>query len=151
MCIDKMYKFKRILQYPIGDIQHLVLFSLLLLLADFQIRFSSSRKILHSLTNRVPNHTHPTLPRKNLQLEKIIRLLETADRHVPGGPSCLRRVIVLIWLLKWLGQAAALKVGVRRVDNSFLAHAWLELNDQILETSPGKPVFETLLAVPAKS
>ena len=146
-----IHKLKRLLKYPPLDILYLIFLITLLYAAKIQLHLLPSKKILYSLQNRTLKNTISSKFNKSLGLEKVVPLLEVADRNVPGGPSCLRRVVVLKWILKWLGQPSALKLGVRRTDNLFLAHAWLEVNNQTLETNHGEPIFETLLSLPSKS
>ena len=141
--------FKSLLRYSPVDILSLILLSIFLFLADWQIRLSSSDKILRSLRRRASKRNRSFTFRKDLDLEKVIRHLETVDRNLPGRPSCLRRVIVLAWLLRWFGEAPVLKIGVSRADNSLLAHTWLELNNQVLESDSAQLAFHPLFTTQA--
>lgn len=63
------------------------------------------------------------------------RMVQAAERHGLGRPNCLRQSIVLWCLLRRQGVAAELRVGGRKQDGRFEAHAWVEhrgvaLNDR---------------------
>ena len=142
-------KFKSLLRYSPSDIVSLILLSILLHISNCQIRCLSSDKILGSLRRRALKRPCSFTFQKYLDLEKVIRHLETVDRNLPGGPSCLRRVIVFTWLLRWFGQTPVLKIGVCREDNSLLAHTWLELNNKVLESDSAQSAFHPLLTTQA--
>ncbi|PYU32074.1 MAG: lasso peptide biosynthesis B2 protein [Acidobacteria bacterium] len=63
------------------------------------------------------------------------RMVQAAERHGLGRPNCLRQSMVLWCLLCRQGVAAELRVGGRKQDGRFEAHAWVEhrgvaLNDR---------------------
>ena len=145
----KIRKFESLLRYSPVDILSLILLSILLHISDCQIHCLSSNKILQTLRNRTAKRPSSFRLRKDFPLEKIVRLLEIADRNLPGGPLCLRRVIVFTWLLRWFGQTPVLKIGVCREDNSLLAHTWLELNNKVLESDSAQSAFHPLLTTQA--
>jgi len=55
-----------------------------------------------------------------------------AARNLFFRPNCLEQSLVLWWLLRRRGIEAALRIGARKDSNRFEAHAWLELNSQVL-------------------
>jgi len=59
--------------------------------------------------------------------ERIAWLVERAARNVPWPATCLRRSLVLWALLERAGVATDLRLGFRKTDGVFEAHAWVEL------------------------
>ncbi len=55
-------------------------------------------------------------------------LVERAARNVPWPATCLRRSLVLWALLERTGVATELRLGFRKTDGVFEAHAWVELD-----------------------
>ena len=60
--------------------------------------------------------------------ERVAWLVERAARNVPWPATCLRRSLVLWALLERAGVATDLRLGFRKTDEVFEAHAWVELN-----------------------
>lgn len=60
---------------------------------------------------------------------------ERAIRLLPVQPSCLVRALALRELLHRRGiRGGRVRVGVRREDGSFAAHAWLEYRGRVLDS-----------------
>jgi len=53
-------------------------------------------------------------------------MVNAADRHGFVHPSCLAKSMTLWWLLGRQGIDSHLRVGIRKVDEKFEAHAWVE-------------------------
>lgn len=53
-------------------------------------------------------------------------MVNAADRHGLVHPSCLAKSLTLWWLLGRQGIASHLRIGIRKQDNQFEAHAWVE-------------------------
>ena len=62
-------------------------------------------------------------------------IVSTAGRYHLIKMSCLRRALVLQWLLRQEGIQTQLRFGVRTQGKDLLAHAWLERNG-ILVSEP---------------
>jgi hypothetical protein len=75
----------------------------------------------------------------------VVSAVERAGRYVPGA-TCLTRALALAWMLRGLGVAAAVRIGVRAADR-FEAHAWVEC-DGVAVTDPSDPEdrFVTILS-----
>lgn len=54
------------------------------------------------------------------------RMVLAASRYAPCRADCLRRSLVLWWLLRRAGFPAELRIGVRKRDGQLEAHAWVE-------------------------
>ena len=55
-----------------------------------------------------------------------VRMVHAAVRHGIGHPSCLEESLVLWYLLGRQGIESALRIGIRKDDGEFGAHAWVE-------------------------
>ncbi len=70
--------------------------------------------------------------------QRMAWLVEVADRYAPGKSSCLRQSAALSWLLRRRGIATSLRIGVSREGDNFMAHSWLQSEqDQVFGLSDG--------------
>jgi len=76
-------------------------------------------------------HTEPELV---ATLRRVQGLLDMAGRNHLYPMTCLRRALVLQILLKDWGINTELQLGVRKQEDRFEAHAWLEYE--------GRPIAE---------
>jgi len=53
-------------------------------------------------------------------------MVNAADRHGLVHPSCLAKSLTLWWLLRREGIASDLRIGIRKENEKFEAHAWVE-------------------------
>lgn len=56
----------------------------------------------------------------------VARIVAIAAGRGPVRTTCLRRSLLLWWLLRHDGIETVIRVGVRRDDGSLHAHAWVE-------------------------
>jgi len=63
------------------------------------------------------------------------RMVRAAARHGFSSPSCLEESLVLVHMLLRRGIAAQLRIGVRRNQPKFEAHAWVECDGIALNES----------------
>ncbi len=54
------------------------------------------------------------------------RMVNAADRHGLVHPSCLAKSLTLWWLLGRQGISSCLRIGIRKKEEKFEAHAWVE-------------------------
>ena len=73
---------------------------------------------------------------ENLELSRIVWGVETAKRFSPGTPTCLVIALTTEALCKRYGYNTSLKIGARRLEGKFEAHAWLEKDDKIVVGGP---------------
>ena len=57
----------------------------------------------------------------------VARAVSIAAGRGPVRATCLRRSLLIWWLLRCCGIATVVRVGVNRDDGNFRAHAWVEL------------------------
>ncbi len=54
------------------------------------------------------------------------RMVNAADRRGLVHPSCLAKSLTLWWLLGRQGISSCLRIGIRKKEERFEAHAWVE-------------------------
>jgi len=62
----------------------------------------------------------------------IARMQAAAARNLFFHPNCLEQSLVLRWLLRRRGIDAVLRIGARKDSERFEAHAWVELDSQVM-------------------
>ena len=62
----------------------------------------------------------------------VARFEQSAARHLFLRTNCLEQSLVLCWLLQKRGIAAVLRIGARKEQGRFEAHAWVELEGTVL-------------------
>jgi Transglutaminase-like superfamily len=73
-----------------------------------------------------------------IELARAIgRWQAAAARHLPLKTNCLERSLTLWWQLRRRGIAANLRIGGRKEDGRFEAHAWVEVGGVVLDDSSG--------------
>jgi hypothetical protein len=67
----------------------------------------------------------------------MARMVSLAASYGPYRTTCLRKALVLRWMLARIGIAAELRIGVRKgAAKGVEAHAWVEAAGEILGESP---------------
>jgi hypothetical protein len=79
--------------------------------------FSLSSKKEKRSSQRVPDGERVKL---------AARMVNAAARHALGQSNCLERSLALWWLLRREGIASSIRIGARKTDGKFEAHAWVE-------------------------
>jgi hypothetical protein len=70
------------------------------------------------------------------RVKMTVRMVNAAARHGWGQPSCLEKSLALWSLLQQHGTASSVRIGARKVDGKFEAHAWVE-RDGVALNEPG--------------
>ncbi len=68
-------------------------------------------------------------------IEMTAKMVRAAARHGIGSPSCLEESLVLLHMLAKQGISAQLRIGVKRNQPKFEAHAWVECRGIALNES----------------
>jgi Transglutaminase-like superfamily len=55
-----------------------------------------------------------------------VRMVNAAVRHAWRASTCLEKSLALFWLLRRQGIVAELRIGARKLNGKFEAHAWVE-------------------------
>jgi len=88
--------------------------------------------IFRRLAEKAAQETHATDSRFSIPLAHLCRLITAVSRRIPNA-TCLVTAFTAFILLRRQGYPANVRLGVTRDDRALLkAHAWVELNDQIL-------------------
>lgn len=75
---------------------------------------------------------------------RLGQLVEVAGNQSPLPSNCLRKSLLLYWLLRRRGQSPRFVIGVRKQPESFDAHAWVQLGDvPLLSWGDGFVPFES--------
>ncbi len=74
--------------------------------------------------------------RRPVPAGRIAWAVAAAARRSIFGSTCLTKAIAGQALFSSFGYRTKLRVGGKRVDGAFEAHAWLELNDDVLLGGP---------------
>ncbi len=77
---------------------------------------------------------------------RLASLVEVAGRYAPLRATCLKKSLVLSWLLGRRGIATRLHIGVARREGRIEAHAWLERDGQAIPGLPGPDGYEPLVS-----
>jgi len=94
--------------------------------------FGLFKPSLANASGKVTINPQPALSTA-LELSRRIAHLEAAvAASLPLGTTCLEQSVVLCWVLRRRGMNPELRVGGRKTANRFEAHAWVELNGNIL-------------------
>ena len=64
-------------------------------------------------------------------------MVNAADRHGLVHPSCLAKSLTLWWLLGRQGMVSQLRIGIRKENEKFEAHAWVECQGAALNEPDG--------------
>jgi Transglutaminase-like superfamily len=68
----------------------------------------------------------------------VARMEAAAARNLFFSTNCLEQSLVLWWLLRHLGISAELRIGARKEVGHFEAHAWVEVDDIVLNDADGE-------------
>lgn len=85
------------------------------------------------LTPGIPNGSAPVGQPEIEFARAFARWQAAAARHLPIATNCLDRSLTLWWLLRRRGIAADLRIGGRKENGLFEAHAWIELGEVVLD------------------
>jgi hypothetical protein len=65
----------------------------------------------------------------------VARVVTAAAAHGPYRANCLQQSVTLWWLLRRRGLESELRIGTRKNDGRFDAHAWVEFRGLALNES----------------
>lgn len=72
------------------------------------------------------------------EVQTAVHLVAMAARRLPASTTCLHRSLALWWLLRRRGVDCQLRLGARRQDEQFDAHAWVECDGVVVNDDPHK-------------
>jgi hypothetical protein len=86
--------------------------------------FDATRSTLQKTLTRSLSQTDNESVEKRTVL--TARMVNAADRYGLVHPSCLAKSLTLWWLLGRQGISSRLRIGIRKENGKFEAHAWVE-------------------------
>jgi len=109
----------------------------LLPLIVISLRFRGFSKTKERLQAKSDAAAPPEITRERAAetLERTCRMVEAASRHGAVRATCLEESLALWYLLKKQGVMANLRIGVRKPEGKFEAHAWVEYDGAALSRS----------------
>lgn len=118
-----------------------ILVELALRILSFQGLLNLSKKIFLKRKDDSVLTPAPTVMR-------LSWLVEVAGRYAPVKATCLKRALVLSWLLGRRGTHTELRMGVARHKGRLKAHAWLNLDGQVIIGHQELERYDTLFRYP---
>jgi hypothetical protein len=100
-----------------------------------------------------------TVPARSASVQEsallIAQMQEAAVRNLFFRANCLEQSLVLWWLLRRRGTDAVLRIGARKDSDRFEAHAWVELDSQVLNDAAAEhrhfvPFERSILSMEAR-
>jgi hypothetical protein len=98
----------------------------LLPLISLSLRLRGFRKTQAFLQRFLPQSNDTMDISVPARAKLTIRMVRAAVRHSAGHPTCLEESLALWWMLGRQGITSGLRIGVRKRDEKFEAHAWVE-------------------------
>jgi hypothetical protein len=126
-----MSKGRKFLKLSFADQQLLAQCVLLLPLMALALKTIRLRRLQRLLVGNSPN------PNSSSQesISRVCRLAQMVNRAAAIGffpANCLVRSLTLWWLLRRRGILGDLRIGVRKTEGEFQAHAWLEYQGKVV-------------------
>lgn len=102
------------------------------------------RVSLDRLVARPPRTGRPgRSARETIDVRRAARLVDAVAACYPHA-TCLKKSLILLRLLRKRGIPAELRLGVRKVDGDFSAHAWIESAGRTLLDGGTAHLYSTL-------
>jgi hypothetical protein len=70
------------------------------------------------------------------EIRRVVQMVKLAVKYSPPWASCLRKSLVLWYLLRRKGIESELRIGSRRNEGKFEGHAWIEYQGMVLNDTP---------------
>ena len=132
-------KWRRFRKRP-GDERALILRALVLLpITGIGLRVLGFQRCKELIENLAVRDGQSQTMESVTQIEmawKITRAARSVGLHGAWKPNCLERSLFLWWLLRRGGIEGELHIGARKNGSGLEAHAWVELEGQVLNDSP---------------
>ena len=86
--------------------------------------------------------------RKQRAAAECVRAIRRARRLSPFGGNCLSQSLALLWLLRRAGHEGEIKIGVKPADGRMLAHAWVELDGEVIDPAAIADQYVSFASLP---
>jgi Transglutaminase-like superfamily len=112
---------------------------LLLSLVRWSLRLRGYGKTFNALQKRVRSKATglETRPEAREEVQLTCRMMRAAVRYSLAQFTCLEESLTLWYLLREQGIPACLRIGVRKENEEFEAHAWVEHGGEALNQLEG--------------
>lgn len=97
--------------------------------------FRRWKAVMEKCSPAAPSRQTPSAQAQREATERAVRAVRSAQVHGPANPNCLERSMTLWWMLRRRGVDGELHIGARKEAGKFEAHAWVELDGQVLNDS----------------
>jgi hypothetical protein len=97
-------------------------------LRGFNATQASLRRLLSSSHGAAPRFS----PCASEEAARTARMVRAAAHYGLCRPTCLEKSLALWWLLGRRGIASSLRIGARKANEQFEAHAWIEVDGEAL-------------------
>ncbi len=97
------------------------------------VGFQRCQRWLSCLTEDPTDGRCSSVPRFT---QRVVRMVRLAASHSIGHPTCLPQSLVCWWLFRRHGIESELRIGTRRYEGKFEAHAWVERQGEVLNDRP---------------
>jgi hypothetical protein len=89
--------------------------------------FQATQRTLQnfSIPSKKEKRSGPGVP-DGERVNLAARMVNAAARYALGRSSCLEKSLALWWLLRQEAIASSVRIGARKSDGKFEAHAWVE-------------------------
>ena len=125
-------RFRRLFQLSASERVVLVQAWGLFLLVELALRILPFTRLLSlSRTVFLKQKSEPALGLV-LSVPRLAWLVEVAGRYTPVTATCLKKALILSWLLARRGTQAEVQIGVAHHDGRLKAHAWLDYDGQVI-------------------
>jgi hypothetical protein len=104
----------------------------LLKAAGFLLRFFLYQDVYKRIENLVPLAKPAAVEPDLEKAAAIAAIVELAARRRLAQATCLRRSLVLWYLLRRQGIDSEIRLGIRKQDDRALGHAWVEIDGHII-------------------
>ena len=132
-------QLKQLEELTLNEWRVLLLAMLLLPMIALTLKSIGFRKAQTFLSKHLPKKPKISI-HEDMQLEEarsVARMVSVAANHGPYHANCLKRSLLVWWLLGRRGIATDLKIGVNKDPEDFSAHAWIEYRGNILIDATG--------------
>ena len=127
-------RFKQLRSLSLLEWQLLITSALLLPLTALGLKLIGLKRTQQLMEKFSPNAPKTSLPvEQELQEGQMVaHMVSVAANHSIYRANCLKQSLVLWWLMRKRGLTAELRIGVKKEDCELNAHAWVELNGNVL-------------------
>jgi hypothetical protein len=103
---------------------------------DLALRVVGFQRVIRTAESAPVSAERPDADQTIARARRYAHWLHIASRYHVVRAHCLQRSVVLHYWLRKEGLPSQLRVGVRKEDGELKAHAWVELQGQVIDESP---------------